>query len=189
MRKKGEQGFSLIEMLVAVALFSVVMLVSTGALLSLINATRKAQALQSVMSNLNTALDGMARAMRMGTTYHCGNVGSYTVERDCANGDTLFAFEAFGGNSATGGDQWVYQYDSIGKRLYKSENGGGTYFPLTAPEVRIDEMKFYVVGTIPGDTEQPKVIMTMKGTAGAGSTRTTTTFNIQATAVQRLLDL
>lgn len=176
-------------MLVAVALFSVVMLISTGALLSLIHASRKAQALQSVMSNLNTALDGLARSVRMGTTYHCGNTGAYAAPRDCVNGDILFAFEAFGGDPNTASDQWVYQYDSVGKRLYKSENGGGTYFPLTAPEVLIDEMKFYVVGTTPGDTTQPKLIMTIKGTAGANNVRTTTTFNIQATAVQRLLDL
>jgi len=176
-------------MMVAVALFAVVMLVSTGALLSLINASRKAQALQSVMSNLNTALDGMARSIRQGTSYHCGNIGIYTSPRDCANGDTLFAFEAFGGDPSTGTDQWVYQYNPTTKRLYKSENGGGSYFPLTAPEVQIDELTFFVVGTTPGDSEQAKVIMTIKGTAGAESLKTRTTFNIQATAVQRVLDL
>lgn len=183
-------GFSLIEMMVAVALFSVVMLVSTGALLSLITATRKAQALQSVMSNLNTALDGMVRSIRMGTNYHCGNLGAFNEVRDCDAGDVLLAFEPFEGSRSTLADQWVYWYNSETKRLYKSENGSlGGGFPLTAAEVQIDDFRFYVVGSTAGDTEQPKVVMVVKGSAGAANTRTRTTFYIQATATQRLLDI
>src|SRR3989344_8697452 len=53
------RGFTLVEMIVAIALFSIVMVVSVGALLALVTANRKAQALQSVMNNLNIALDGM----------------------------------------------------------------------------------------------------------------------------------
>lgn len=183
-----QRGFSLVEMLVAVALFTVVMLISTSTLLALVDANRKAQALQSVMSNLNTALDGMIRSIRMGTAYHCGNSGLYSDPRNC-NGDTLLAFEPFGGVPGNGGDQWVYWYDATAKRIYKSENGGATQIALTAPEVRIDNLKFYVVGASPGDQVQPKVVITMRGTAGVEKIKTQTTFNIQATAVQRVIDL
>ncbi len=176
-------------MMVAVALFSIVMVVSTGALLALVSANRKAQALQSVMNNLNTAVDGMVRAVRMGATFHCGNTGSYGTVQDCINGDTLFAFEPFGGTSATTNDQWVYWYDASTKRIKKSENGGATNFTLTAPEVEIDEATFYVLGSTEGDAVQPKVVIVVRGTAGAGNAKTRTTFNIQATAVQRILDL
>ena len=44
----ANSGFTLVEMIVAVALFAVVMLISVAALLSLVDANRKAQALQSV---------------------------------------------------------------------------------------------------------------------------------------------
>ena len=50
-------------------------------------------------------------------------------------------------------------------------------------------MKFYVIGTTRGDTVQPKVVIEVKGTAGAKTVKTTTSFSIQATAVQRILDL
>ena len=73
-RKRDERGFSLVEMIVAVTLFAVVMLVSVGALLSLVNATRKARALESVMNNLNVTLDSMVRSLRMG-------MGSYNSIR------------------------------------------------------------------------------------------------------------
>jgi prepilin-type N-terminal cleavage/methylation domain-containing protein len=184
-----KRGFSLIEMMVAVALFAVVMIVSTGALLALIDATRKAQALQSVMNNLNIALDGMVRNIRMGHAYHCGNLGTRTDPRDCPNGDVLFAFEAFGGKTNLANDQRVYWFDPVTKRIYKSVDGGSTGFAITAPEVQIEDMKFYVFGTTVADDKQPKVVITVRGTAGAEKIKTRTTFSIQATATQRVLDL
>jgi len=187
-----QKGFSLVELLVAVALFSVVMVVSVGALLSLVHANRKAQALQSVISNLNVALDGMGRSMRMGSTYHCGGVGSYTSPRDCENGDTFLAFESFGGDPSDQTDQWIYEFDQNAGRIAKSEDGGTNSYYITAPEVVIEDMKFYVIGAneAPGlDPAQPRVVMVIKGTAGGTEAKTATTFYIQATASQRALDL
>lgn len=196
-RKRGraQAGFTLVELIVAVGLFAIVMVVCVGALLSLVNANRKAQALQSVINNVNIALDGMVRSARMGSGYHgaggdasCGGA-DYTTPHDCATGGTVFAFEPYGNTSA---DQpWVYsfQQDSNGVgRIYKSENGG-TPIAITAPEVSIDDVEFYVVGTTAGDSTQPKVVIVIKGTAGVPNSRVRTTFHIQATAVQRLLDL
>ena len=196
--RNTRRGFTLVEMIVAVALFAMVMTVSVGALLSLTSANRKAQALQSVMNNLNVAIDGMVRSIRMGTNYHCGG-GTFTLVEDCPTGttgdDIVFAFEPFGGDIDSSADQWIYRYDSTGaycgkNRICKSETGDlNTPFAVTAPEVTIDSMKFYVVGTERGDTTQPKVVITLSGTAGATNVKTTTSFSLQATAVQRVLDL
>lgn len=185
---RTNRGFTLVEMIVAVALFAIVMTVSVGALLSLTAANRKAQALQSVMNNLNIAIDSMVRSVRMGTDYHCGG-GAFTLPQDCLNGDTSIAFETFGGNPSDSGDQWIYSYDPVTKRMYKSETGGTNPLPITAPEVIVDSMKVYIVGTTRGDTVQPKVVITVEGTAGAVNVKTRTSFSLQATAVQRVLDL
>lgn len=186
----AERGFTLVEMIVAVALFAVVMLVSVSTLLALVNANRKAHALQSVMNNLNIALDGMVRSARMGTTYHCGASGASAplAPSDCSAGDTVFAFEPYGNIST---DQpWVYSYgvddNGIG-RIYKSEEGQ-VPIAITSPEVSIEELSFYVIGTARGDNVQPKVVVVVKGTAGLAQSYKTT-FHIQATAVQRVLDL
>lgn len=187
---KDERGFTLVEMIVAIALFSVVMLVSVGALLALVNANRKAHALQSVMNNLNIALDGIVRATRMGSTYHCGagGAGAPLSSTDCAVGDSVFAFEPFG--NTTSDPPWIYSYatdeNGVG-RVYKSENGQAAV-PITAPEVSIDDLQFYVVGTTRGDSVQPRVVIVVKGTAGLSQSYKTT-FHIEATAVQRVLDL
>lgn len=197
--QRAQAGFTLVEMIVAIALFAVVMTIAVGSLMTLISANRKAQALQSVMENLNVALDGMVRSARMGTAYHCGDA-PYSATQDCAqDGGAVFAFEPFGGDSGNTNDQWIYAYipDSGGSGGYiqKSEDGGTTWLRVTAPEVSIDDMKFYVIGSARGcsvapcDTAQPKMVVTLHGTAGSEDQRTKTSFSIQATAVQRLLDI
>ena len=192
-RFSQEGGFTLVEMVVAVGLFAVVSLVCIGALLSLVAADRKAQALQSVMNNLNISIDDLVRNARMGTVYHCGS-GPATVSSDCSSGDVIFAFEPYGGNVNTA-DQWVYEYDASGavcgqpNTICKSINGGSTWLPVTAPEVKITSMQFYVIGTTPGDAVQPRVIVTIVGSAASTNVQVSTVFHLEATAVQRVLDL
>lgn len=185
-RQLSFRGFTLVEMIVAVGLFAVVMIVAMGSLLSLVYANRKAHALQSVMNNLNITLDGMTRSIRMGSNYRCG--GSSPSNPDCPNGGQSLYFESYEGSASDSSDDWAYWYDTNTKRLYKSERGGAAGVAITAPEVSIESFTFYVVGTTRRDTTQPKVVIAVKGTAGTQA-RTQTSFSIQATAVQRLLDL
>ena len=191
--RRGSRGFTLVEMIVAVGLFAIVMVVCVGALLSLVAANRKAQALQSVMNNLNIALDGIARSVRMGNEYNgatgCSGPVDGLYPHDCTNGSTQFAFIPYGALSTD--PRWIYRFihDSNGiGRIEKSENGID-FLPITAAEVSIDDMLFYVVGTNRGDTVQPKVVIVIRGSAGALGSTARTTFHIQATAVQRVLDL
>ena len=193
-RRTHTTGFTLVEMIVSVALFAVVMLVSVSTLLALVNANRKAQALQSVINNLSIALDSIARSARMGSVYHgAGGDGScggtdYTNPSDCPNGGSILAFRPFG--STPSDPPWLYVFDSSTHELKKSVTGSLIdALPITAPEVTIDDLKFYVVGTTPGDSTQPKIIVIVKGSAGAVGSSARTTFHVQATAVQRLLDI
>lgn len=187
------RGFTLVEMIVAVGLFAVVMLVSIAALLALVDANRRAQGLQSVMNNLNVAVDGMVRSIREGSSYNCGSIPIGDATADCTEGEDLIAFKPFTAG-VSDSPHWLYWFalDERGVgRLYKSEDGttsGG--LPITSPEVSIDSVTFYVIGSERGngDTVQPKVTIAIKGTAGQKVT-SRTTFHIQATAVQRLLDL
>src|SRR3989344_6982804 len=104
----ASRGFSLVEMVVSVALFAIIMLVAVGALLSLVDANRKARALESVMNNLNISLDSMIRAMRMGTTYNCGGtLIPSAVGADCPVGDDLFSFAPYGSGSLPQKERYV----------------------------------------------------------------------------------
>lgn len=192
-----QAGFTLIEMMVAVALFAIVMLIAGATLFSLVYANRKAEALQSVVNNLNISLDEMVRNMREGSNYRCGS--SIEAENNApgnnctaSNPANIIYFTPFGMPSDDlPKDDWGYAYDSAGLvcpagRICENKNGTG-WTPITSPEVQIQSLAFYVVGTAPG-TSQPKVIFTIKGQAGTQAS-TFSTFDIQATAVQRELNL
>jgi len=194
------RGFTLIEMLVAVSLFTVVMTISVGALLSFVDANKKAQALQSVMNNLNIAIGGMVRNVRMGSNYHCGSTGALQDTQDCVYGGNLIAFESFLGDPKNNADQWAYWVSN--GRLYRTRDSRATQLPITAQEINIDTFKVYVTGAVGtlngnGDINQPKVVLVIKGTVGVPGTpglsgsqkKVRTTFDIEATASQRRLDL
>ncbi len=187
-RLTANSGFTLIEMIVAVGLFAVVMVICVGALLSLVHANRKAQALQSVMNNLNIALDGMVRSVRMGNDYNGSSVGCAAPDgNDCPTGSTRLVFHPYcDTDTCNPSDTRAYYFE--GGSIKRSINGSEGV-AITAPEVSIDEMLFHVVGSDRTDARQPKVVIVVKGSAGASGTAARTTFHIQATAVQRVLDL
>lgn len=70
-KRNSQHGFTLIEMIVSLGLFSVVITIALGALLMLINSSSQLQNKQSVLTNLSFALDSMTREIRTGTNYFC----------------------------------------------------------------------------------------------------------------------
>ncbi len=199
---KGVSGFTLVELLVSLFLFVTVMTVSTGALLSVIHANKKAQAIQTAVTNLHSAIDGMLRSVRMGTYYHCGDTGVLTEPFDCADGSNALVFRQYGWPKNS---YRMYYFD-------KNEDGlGGIYrqdvdeygrelsnIQITAPEVNIQEFKVFVRGSDINDTNQPIVTFIIKGEVGGVNNELSifglkkklkTDFMIQSAATQRLIDL
>src|SRR3989344_865344 len=181
----SKSGFTLIEIMVSVAIFATVMTIGAGSMLSILDANAKAQSLKSVMNNLNLALEGMSRSIRVGTTYHCGNSGILTAVLDC-DGESYFAFEKSGGDPGNSGDQVVYKLQA--GRIEKSSDGGGSFIAVTAPEVVVEDLKFYTTGSSTTDSNQPRVLIIVRGYAGTKE-KTRSDFDIQTSVTQRQLDI
>src|SRR6185312_12226251 len=86
------RGFTLIEVMVSVAIFSLVMVIALGALLAISVSDRKAESLKSVINNLNFSLDSLSRSIRTGTSWNCistqdcNSPGGYSLSFVPANG-------------------------------------------------------------------------------------------------------
>ncbi|HEY4501473.1 MAG TPA: type II secretion system protein [Candidatus Paceibacterota bacterium] len=181
------KGFTLIEMLVSVAIFSVVMVIALGALLAMSESDRKAQTLKSVINNLNFSLDAMARSMRTGVNYHCDvGQGTVTATRDCAaTAATSIAF-------LSSDNQTVRYCRGNGSTCSTSgtavlvSKGSAALAPITASEVTITNLQFYVSGAEDAAL-QPHVVILLSGNVPVSSSQTSS-FDLQTSVTQRLYD-
>lgn len=184
------RGFTLIELMVSVTIFIIVMTISLGALFSMSAADRKAEAVKTIMNNLNFALDSMTRTIRTGYGYGCPTAGT-----DCNSGSggarislTSASNQSVSYCLGSGTTCSVSTSCSSGScSILRSTNGGATYLALTAPEVKISNLSFYVLGSVGGDSTQPRVVITLDGTVDTGDQQPTS-FQIQTTATQRIYD-
>jgi prepilin-type N-terminal cleavage/methylation domain-containing protein len=195
---KTSRGFSLVEMMVAVALFTIVAMVSISALLSVNDANRKAQTMRAIIDNLNFAVENMARNLRVGSTYNCGTATPIASPRDCINGDSSIAFESYVGDPGNPNDQVVYRLDTDAPtnkgQIMKSGDSGSTFLPLTpfvsglaSQPLVVDYLKFYVTGSASSDGKQPRVVIVIGGTASYNE-KIKTRFLMQTSVSQRHLD-
>jgi prepilin-type N-terminal cleavage/methylation domain-containing protein len=183
------RAFTLIEMMVSVSIFSIVMLISTGAIFSIVEANKKAHSVKSVMTNLNFALESMSRDMRIGSGYSCGPVAG--GGQDCSeDGGGAFSFYA---NRDINGDDGVDEFDTVTYRMNQSRiereilmGGTSVSSPITASEIQVTNLRFYVTGA-GGGGDQPKVLVVVQGYSGTSTTRSD--FNIQTTVSQRANDI
>ncbi len=168
----SSRGFTLIEMIVSVSIFTVVTFVAVGALLAITDANRKANAIRTTMDNLNFAMESMARNLRTGSNYACGGAGN------CLGGGDSITFNDQDSSTVT------YWHDTEAKAIVVNKDGSS--LSITSPEVSIDALTFYVSG-VGADGREPRVVISIKGTAGKLQ-KIKTTFNVQTTVSQRKVE-
>lgn len=176
--KPSGSGFTLIEMLVSVGLFSVVLTVTLGSILTIADANKKARSLMSVMGNLNFAVDAITRSVKTGSDLDDNG--------NCISTDQVDYEAADPGSSARPRVTYCWVVDADDNGSITKQVGSGVSLPLTSPDVDIDYMNFGVFGTAPGD--QPRVAINMEGTVTI-SPRVSSSFTIQTTVSQRQLNI
>ncbi|MGB4076232.1 MAG: type II secretion system protein [Minisyncoccia bacterium] len=173
------RGYTLLEMIVAVGIFSIVMLTATGAFLTLIRLDREARLTNNVVTNLSFAVDSIARALRTGVNYDCSPATSGTFD-NCTSSSIAFRDE----------DNRAITYGISSGRVTANVDGIQSF--LTDPNITVSTLSFEVRGM--GTTEacgsriEPQVTFTMQGamTSGQGAI---VDFTLQGGATRRKLEL
>lgn len=176
--RESDKGFTLVELIVAVGLFTLVMTLASGAYLLMIGINRQAQSIAVGINDLSFVIETMTYNIRTGTTYNCGGVG------DCPNGLSSFSFINAKGDSVT------YSYNSSNSSIEETINSGAPT-TLTDPLVKISSLMFYAVGTAKlsaGDTEQSRVTLIISGAVSSGPGKTEN-FTVESAATMRGSDL
>ncbi len=197
--RQTSKGFTLIEIMVALTIFTLVVIMALGALLSVSDQAKQTLALRIAMDNVNIAMESMTRSLRMGKDFSCSttgiiNVGPSNSTNDCVMGSSTLT--ANSGIVFTSAEQPASSFD-MGYKLEGRLNGKGntikkcTTVPLTclemvASNVNINTLKFYVTGSSVSDKIQPSVYIILKGSVT--SNNTTIPFAVQTMASQRSSD-
>lgn len=191
---KKEKGFTLVEMMVAISVFSIVMVTAMSALLSVIDANSKARAVKTVVNNISFALEGISRDMRVGTDYICGNtisdIKDITIGTNCNNGGSIIKYRSVRADTVGNKNKFAYyKFDSAKKQIFECLEKGGVicsddslFTEITSKDAIISKAVFYVLGANSSIT-QPRVLITVKGTAGTKA-KIVTEFDLQTTVSQ-----
>jgi prepilin-type N-terminal cleavage/methylation domain-containing protein len=161
------KGFTLVELLVSTAIFSMVLVAIIGVIVTIMDVNKKSRTLSLVMNELNFTVESMNRSIKTGDviTNSGGTVSSLVVEDQ--NEDTITYFLQGGG-------------------IYKQTNTLDSSNKITSDEIIIEDLNFIVKHNDPNT--QPLVIIAVRGYAEIGG-RIKTDFNIQTAISQRKLNL
>ncbi len=186
-------------MMVAMGVFSVLMVLILGSVFSVSHANFKAQTVKTIVNNLNFSLDMMSRSIRTGIDYHCGTTGNLAIPQDCPSGASYLAFTLGDGRAAAycyyeDPDPANFRVKQLRRQIASDPSGLSTdcaaavFLPLTTHEITLTDLRFFVVGTTPSDTIQPKVTVVMRGYMPVqGDERSS--FNLQTSITQRIYDI
>lgn len=185
------RGFTLVELMVSIAIFAIIITMSTGAILILIDANAKAQALYQATSNVSYALDFMSREMRMGYDYNCVSSMGETIPtgvNGCLTG-TAVAFTREKDSHRVG-----YRLNAgVIERKDRDDPSSSSWAPITSDVVVIDSFTLKVTGTTPlssNNMDQPTAEIHIKGSMkNNNGLDSGTSFILQTFITQRRIDI
>ncbi|MFH1947487.1 MAG: type II secretion system protein [Candidatus Magasanikbacteria bacterium] len=160
-------GFTLIEMIVAIAVFTVVMTVTLATYLNVSDIQRKANALRVVNDNVSFALETMTREIRTNKDY-----------TDC--GAKCLSFTNDDSQMIT------YSFNSTDNSIERDIIGDSNPpLRLTSPDIKIEDLVFNIRDGVSAQ-EQPMVTIFIKASAGE-KIKIKNTLNVQTTITKREL--
>lgn len=204
---KKNKGFTIIETLVSLALFSIVVVMFGGVVVSVIGINKRNQIISGVVNNLNYSVDSMVRDIKTGYAYRC-DASVFTVdalmankeESSCANSTIIFLVSTISGKDTVVKYELIQPEDSnfyINKTIYDEEGNDSSEYSITdKTNVDIEILRFDVFEYDPLECVgpsciygQPSVFVLIKGSAGDIQDVESSKFYIQNFISQRKLNL
>jgi prepilin-type N-terminal cleavage/methylation domain-containing protein len=167
--KQTKFGFTLTELIVAVAIFALVITGAITLLTTVLRTQRKSAVIQSVQDNARYLMGFMAKEIRMSEFRGFDGTTQVLEITHPINGDISYTF--------TGTPNW---------QIIREDDS--TLDKINSDEVEVDG-GFYIDGkAVGGDNEQPRVTMVIKVRITGTKTEEQAEINLQTTLSQRNFD-
>jgi len=185
-------GFTLVELLIAVALFSILVSIAAGGFVRALRSERQVSAMMSAESNVSIALEEMTREIRTGYLF-CHDPGSASPSAACASCSVVA-----GGQTQTWTCPNIEFYNANGEKVdYVLQNGllersdsaenGGALAVLTSNNVSVTDLGFTLFGDLEGDHWNPRITIVV-GAEPNDKTVSWSTANLETTVSARNID-
>ncbi len=178
----SEKGFTLVEMMVSLTIFTIVLVVIMGSVITVVDVNRKARSLTVVMNDVNFSMESFTRSLRTGRLhpdYLVRSVASETYTSikviDQSGHEVEYEFDAGDG-------------ESRGKIVRKIKKVGESHtedVSITSNQVDITKAEFTVF--YGSDNKQPRIMILVEGIVFTSPT-ISSEFRIQTSISQRNLD-
>jgi prepilin-type N-terminal cleavage/methylation domain-containing protein len=199
------RGFTLIELIMTIAIFTFVIVIATGALFSAQAVNARLEQTQTVLDGVNLSTEMIVRDIRYGSNFYCTTGSSVPIPTpstrlDCSypSGGSVLVFRPNVGLSGTADKtQDRVAYFLSGGILYKTEfpfGAASRTYQITTQDVTINQLAFFAKGAQSSfdssvDFNQPLITVTIAGvTIPAKRTLQPVRFTIQTSASTRTLD-
>ena len=166
-----KEGFTLVEMMVSIALFSILVSIAAGGFVRALRSERQITAMMSTESNISIALEEMTREARTGYLFcHQAGQGAPDPICDCQSDlapDPTWTCPAIEFRDASGTLIEYFRGDPSNPNaptpsiLYRYDGDTNTTAPITGDNVNITNLNFILFGQIEGDNWNPRITITM----------------------------
>lgn len=177
----GEQGFTLVEVMTTILLFSIIMTAVGNIFVQVMKSQRRGFAGQLVQENVTFALESMAREIRVSKL--CSDITCTTEGMSSYDCSTGFSNDLFINHPVNGPVRYTINSNRIMR--ISAAQGSSTY--ITSAEVAFTRFHFCVSGGGATDNEQARVAILMK--AESVPTTATNKFSVDVQTTVTLRDL
>lgn len=161
----NNQGFTLVELLVGVTVFSLVISIAISLFVSILRDQRHSIAIQNVQDNGRYLIEFIAKEVRMSEIENSDGESSVLNLTHPLHGDVAYSF--------------------TGTTITRDDGSG--FEQINSDEVQV-QGRFFIDGKTGGDDEQPRITIVLKVDTTGTKPEEQAEINLQTTLSQRKLD-
>ncbi len=175
LKNKYEKGFTLMEVMVSVTIFTIIVTIGMGALITIFKTLQKTRADRQTIDSISFVMDTMTRRIRTGKEYTSSDAGGGIKFIDQENVSVSFYKD-----SDSEGNSRIYMIDGA----FGNQNDP---VDITPENFTVKDFELTIIGTTdPSDGIQPMVAINLKGVVRNGQQESQ--LAVQTIVSQRLLD-
>lgn len=180
--KNNKKGFTLVEMLVVLVIFSIILIAITSMFISSIRIQTNSLATEQLIDQVNYAVEYMGRAIMLANKAGNNSCG-------IGNGENYYPVNSPDSTTLkfiNNGNCIEFGFNSTENNIYKNDMTNSINLPLTSDDIKVTKLLFNVTGNAGAIKKQSKVTILIEAESKSGNP--VQKVKIQTTVSQRDLN-